>query len=75
MKKYDPKIFFQRLKSLRKAKHFTQKYIADLLEIIPNAYQKYEYGTREPRIKQLCILASIFDVTTDYLLGIKETTK
>lgn len=75
MKKYDPKIFCQRLKSLRKAKHFTQKYIADMLGIYLAAYQRYEYGTREPRLKQLCILASIFDVTTDYLLGMKETTK
>lgn len=33
------------------------------------AYQRYEYGTREPAYQKLIALADFFDVSLDYLTG------
>lgn len=59
----------ERLKNLRLEANKTQKEIADYLEIRSEAYQRYEYGTREPDIKGLNKLADYYKVTVDYLLG------
>jgi len=65
--------FSQRLKELRLNKGDTQKIIADYLGIIPHAYQKYEYGEREPNIDKLIAIAEYFDVSLDWLVGRSET--
>lgn len=59
----------ERLKSLRLEANKTQKELADYLGIRSEAYQRYEYGTREPDIKGLNKLANYYKVTVDYLLG------
>jgi len=61
--------FSERVKELRKAKGVTQRAIAEVLGITEQAYQKYEYGKREPNHKNTIKLADFFDVTVDYLLG------
>lgn len=64
------------LYNLRKAKKCTQKDIAKELSITRGAYAKYERGEAQPDIKSIKILASLFNVSTDYLLGYeKEITK
>ncbi|MFS0749560.1 helix-turn-helix domain-containing protein [Oceanobacillus sp. 1P07AA] len=62
-------MFSNRLKSLRKSKDKTQKYMADYLGISRQGYAKYEDGNSEPDHKTLLKLSEYFDVTTDYLLG------
>lgn len=61
--------FGQRLKHLRVTAGTSQKEMATLLEITPNAYQKYEYDTREPNFQMLIAIADHFQVPTDYLIG------
>ena len=61
--------FPERLKELRISKSLTQKEIADSVGIAPVAYQRYEYGTREPAYQKLIALADYFDVSLDYLTG------
>ena len=61
--------FGQKLKNLRTSFAISQKDMATYLDITPNAYQKYEYDTREPNFKILIKIAAYFDVPTDYLLG------
>lgn len=58
-----------KLKNLRQEKKKTQKELGDYLQITERAYQRYEYGTREPDLKTLVQLADYFNTTTDYLLG------
>ena len=61
--------FPERLKELRFSRNLTQKEIADSVGMAPVAYQRYEYGTREPAYQKLIALADYFDVSLDYLLG------
>ena len=61
--------FSTRLKELRNARNLTQKEVAESAGMAPMAYQRYEYGTREPAFRQLIALADYFDVSLDYLVG------
>ena len=64
--------FAQRLKELRLEHGMTQQYIANLLNIKQQSYIRYEYGTGEPSLNTLIKLAKIFEVTTDYILGLED---
>jgi len=61
--------FSERVKTLRKERHMTQKQVAAELGIRYTAYQAYEYGKSEPNLDHLLQLADLFDVTLDELLG------
>lgn len=65
----------KRLKELRKEKDWTQKRVAELLGTKDITVSRYEKGEREPDFNTLCKLASIFEVSVDYLLGISDTKK
>ena len=49
--------FSERLKQLRKEHRYYQKELAELLGISLRAYQFYEDGTNEPKIRALITLA------------------
>ena len=59
----------ERLKYLREKKGLTQKDVAIKLGLEPAAISKYELDMREPNIEALKKLATIFNVSIDYLLG------
>jgi len=59
----------ERIKYLREKNGFTQKDIASKLGVEPAAISKYELDMREPNIEALIKLATIFNVSIDYLLG------
>ena len=61
--------FSIRLKELRDARNLSQKAVAEAVGMAPMAYQRYEYGTREPAFNKLIALADYFDVSLDYLVG------
>lgn len=61
-----------RLKDARKSKGLKQQQVADYLGIAKITYARYEGGTREPDINTIVSLASYFDVTVDYLLGLTD---
>ncbi len=61
--------FQERLISLKKEKQVLQKEIADNLSISLRAYQDYEKGNAEPKMKYLIEIADYFDVSLDYLVG------
>lgn len=56
------------LKKIRIAKNMSQKEIASMIGITQQAYANYENDKRQPDIETIKKLASIFNVTTDYLL-------
>jgi methanogenic corrinoid protein MtbC1 len=57
------------IKSLRKLNGYTQKEFADLLGVGQATVSNYEKGIRVPDTEKLAKIASIFEVTLDYLLG------
>lgn len=62
-------LFGTRLKALRDEKGKTQDDIAQLLGITRESYSGYERGKYVPPYKKISTLASIFDVSVDYLMG------
>ena len=63
------------IKKLRKQKNMTQEQLAEYLNISPQAVSRWEIGSTIPDISLLPILANIFDVTTDMLLGVDIDAK
>ncbi len=66
------KIFAERLKAQRKAQKRPQKEMAELLGVTVRGYQYYEEDKREPTYDNLVLLAKYLNVSTDYLLGLKD---
>jgi transcriptional regulator with XRE-family HTH domain len=62
-------MFAQRLRSARKAKKLTQEELATLVGTTKTTISNYETGYSTPSFEMLNELASVLDVTTDYLLG------
>ena len=60
----------ERIKYLREAKGLTQKDVATKLGLESAAISKYELNLREPNIEALKKLSEIFEVSTDFLLGL-----
>jgi transcriptional regulator with XRE-family HTH domain len=61
--------FALRLRMLRKKAHLTQADVADALNLHRTAYTKYETDRACPDQACLLILADLFHVTVDFLLG------
>lgn len=65
----------QRLKELRNKKQISQKALSEKLGISERQYQRYESGEHEPNIKTLTVLADLYSVSVDYLIGRTDTPK
>ena len=64
--------FHERLKQLRKEKKITQAALAKELTYGATAISNYESGHNQPSISDLKKIASIFNVSLDFLLGVNE---
>lgn len=62
----------ERLKQLREKAGFSQEQLAEQLHVTRQAISKWELGKAEPSIDVLLQLASIYDVTLDYLIKGQE---
>jgi len=60
----------KKLETLREERELTKKAVATKLGIHESTYGKYELGKREPNLEMLTALATIFDCSTDYILGL-----
>jgi transcriptional regulator with XRE-family HTH domain len=58
-----------RLRELRNRHNLTQKELAGRLQISNDAYSLYELGKRQMNYQTLFLLADIYGVSIDYLLG------
>lgn len=59
-----------RIRKLRTANGYTQQQLADRLHVTKSVISAYENGVRTPSYEILIGIASIFKVSTDYLLGV-----
>lgn len=62
-------MFSERLKQLRKERGLLQQDMADKIGITKSAYGYYEQGKTTPDVLTAKKIASILDVSVDYLLG------
>ena len=59
----------KRIKDMRLEKGMSQQELGDLIGVTKVSICGYENGTRTPSLDTFCVLADIFETTTDYLLG------
>ena len=65
-------VLSERLAAMRKSRGLTQQQVVDRSEGLIGTlqvYSNYEKGNRNPDYETLCQLATIYGVTTDFLLG------
>lgn len=65
-------ILAKRLRELRKERGLKQDELAALLNLSLSAYTRYEHGERDPNASVIATMAVFLDVSTDYLLGLKD---
>ncbi len=65
----------ERLKEIREDKDLLQKDIAKILDITQVQYSRYETGVRVIPIYHLIKLASFYNTSVDYLLGLTDERK
>ena len=64
--------FSERLKELRIAKGLSQMQLANELHISQSAIAKWELEKTEPTASAIIAIASYFNETTDYILGVTD---
>lgn len=64
--------FGNRLKTLRLRENMSQAQLAQKLGLTKSVISAYETGIRLPSYDVLIHIAKIFNVTTDYLLGVEK---
>lgn len=69
MKSYEIKY---RIRELRREKALTQKQLGCIINKSPTAVASWEQGLSEPCVNDIRELCKIFDVSSDYLLGLED---
>ncbi len=64
-----------RLQTARTNRNLSRKQVASLLNVSESLIGLYESGNRQPSLSVLLKLASLYHVTTDFLLGCEPTDK
>ena len=64
--------FCKRIKELRLEHGFTQKELAEKLSTTNSAVCDWEKGRTQPDLAMLADIAKLFDVSSDYLLGLSD---
>lgn len=62
-----------RIATERKRLDLTQEELAEKLNISQKSISKYETGARKPSFETLTEMAKLFNVSTDYLLGVSDS--
>lgn len=73
---------YPRIRDLREDEQYTQQFVANYLGMQLTTYRRYELGEREPPAWFIVKLSKLYNVSSDYILGlakqkniiIKETT-
>ena len=63
---------YKRIKFLREDKNLNQTQIAKILNMSQTGYNQYEIGKNDIPTKVLIQLAKYYNVTTDYILELKD---
>ena len=70
---FQRKKFAARLLELRQEKHVSQAQIAALLSVSTTQAGDMERGKTGTTLERLVLLSEYYGVSTDYLLGLKDT--
>ena len=64
--------FIVRLRGIREDNDLTQAQVAEILGTSQTMYARYERGANEMPIHHLITLCNLYNISADYLLGIKR---
>jgi transcriptional regulator with XRE-family HTH domain len=67
--------FAERLKQLRSDRKITQTRLAQLLDVSPRVYNRWETGVATPHFDTIVKIANILDVSLDELAARKDTDR
>ncbi len=65
-------MYYERIRELREDNDKTQREIAELLNTTQQHYSRIENGATEITADRIIILAKFYNVSTDYILGLKD---
>lgn len=63
---------YKRIRELREDNDLLQKNLAEYLNCSQVAYSRYELGTRDIPTEVLIALSKFYNVSTDYIIGLKD---
>ena len=75
MKEFDKDLLRQRITRSREEKNLNQAQLAEKSGVTPAAISQIEKGTRTPTIPVLQRIASVLNVSIDYLLGKTDSSE
>ena len=67
--------YVKRIRDLREDHDKTQQEIANILGTSQTMYARYERGANEMPIRHLILLCKYYNVSADYILGLKDSMK
>ena len=65
--------YIKRIRDLREDFEYTQEYVAHYLGTSQTMYARYERGANELPIHHLIPLCKLYNVSSDYILGLTNT--
>ena len=69
------KTYVEIIRELREDRDLSQSDIARILGTTQQVYSRYEKGENEMPIRHVITLCRFYNVSADYLLGLKNSTK
>ena len=69
------KIYYRRLRELREDHDYTQTYVANFLGLSQRGYSHYEVGHYDLTGDLIIKLSKLYNVSSDYILGLKNENK
>ena len=63
---------YKRIRDLREDNDYTQKEVSKILNCSQQVYSNYELGQRDIPTDILIKLSDLYDVSTDYILGVSD---
>lgn len=67
------KQYYEILRELREDRDLTQAQIAKVLGTTQQVYSRYEKGENEMPVRHVITLCRYYDVSADYVFGLKNT--
>ncbi len=67
------KVYYERIRELREDSDKTQQFVADYLGVAQRTYSDYESGKTRIPVERLIKLASLYNVSMDYISGTSNT--
>lgn len=68
-------VFPSRLRKAREYNGITQQEVAKTIKISQSSYANYEAGKREPNLETLALLSKLYDVKSDWLIGLTSESE